>query len=115
MPTEEVKATIIGFTRPNCKKCYGRGYTGFDMKYKGDNGQRTHVVPCSCCEFFQVEQVQKAWKAAQGDTVRGGGDAAEQEQNKAGRPEAARESPPLSDNDESEPPRENFDAGVCIK
>lgn len=59
MPLSTVKATIIGFSRDDCKKCHGRGRLGFDRKFS----DLVHVIPCSCVEFMDLETVQKSWEA----------------------------------------------------
>ena len=56
-----IAATVIGFSRNNCKKCNGTGRAGYDVKYR-DNA---HVIPCSCLEFMDLEAVRKSWAMSQ--------------------------------------------------
>jgi hypothetical protein len=54
--TQQIKATVIGFSREDCKICFGRGRLGFDARYK----DKVHIIPCKCVEFFDLETVQKS-------------------------------------------------------
>jgi hypothetical protein len=58
--TKQIKATVIGFSRPDCKICFGRGRLGFDARYK----DKSHIIPCKCIEYFDLETVQKSWEEA---------------------------------------------------
>lgn len=62
---EQNAARVIGFARPNCKRCLGRGRLGWDTKY----GDHAHVIPCPCIEFFDLEVVQQAWQKSQQESL----------------------------------------------
>jgi hypothetical protein len=57
----QIAARVIGFARPDCKFCFGRGRIGWDAKYK----DKAHVIPCRCCEWFDLEVIQESWKRDQ--------------------------------------------------
>jgi hypothetical protein len=64
--TKQIKATVIGFSREDCKICFGRGRLGFDARFK----DKTHIIACRCVEFFDLETVQKSWEEARQENER---------------------------------------------
>lgn len=86
MAGELIQATVLGFSRKNCKKCHGLGRLGYDTKYK-DN---SHVIPCTCVEFFELVAVQRSIEAekakANGEAQRRDGQIGEGEGHLPSRP-----------------------------